>query len=128
MATAEQIKALIDSFKNGDEARFRSVTLQIAARSAKQGKGKFAEDLRAMVEKLPRQTSGPVVPIARPSKDLAGLLIASYHRKEQRSISFELQILTKAVAEAFHQVRLTMHVQGAVLRPLFLPMNADRRS
>src|SRR5690606_28773636 len=78
MATAEQLKALIDSFQQGDNTRFKTIALQIAARSAKQGKSKLAEELRALVERPPQQHSGRAIPLARPPKDLAGLLEASY--------------------------------------------------
>lgn len=81
MATADQIKALVDSYLRGDEPRFRSVALQIAATSAKQGKTKFAEELRDLLDKAASARAthvGPAIPIARPSRDLAGLLVASY--------------------------------------------------
>jgi SpoVK/Ycf46/Vps4 family AAA+-type ATPase len=79
MATAEQLKALVESFQAGDSERFRTIALQIAARSAQQGKTKLAAELQALVERLPRQQSGgPVVPLARPPKNLSGLLSASY--------------------------------------------------
>lgn len=81
MATAEQLKALIDSYVQGDEPRFRAVAMQIAASSAKQGKTKLAEELRELLDKpaTPRAPHvGPAIPIARPPRDLAGLLAASY--------------------------------------------------
>lgn len=83
MATAEQIKALVASFASQDDERFRSVAMQIAAASAKQGKTKLAEELRQLLDSAsPRQDMrvGPArpVPIARPSRELAGLLTARY--------------------------------------------------
>lgn len=82
MATAEQIKALVKSFAEGDPERFRSVALQIAAHSAKRGQTDLAVQLRELVDKAGRIQS-PVgepraVPIARPTGDLAGLVTASY--------------------------------------------------
>jgi SpoVK/Ycf46/Vps4 family AAA+-type ATPase len=83
MATADQLRALIESHNQGDEDRFRAVAMQIAATSAKQGKTKLAEQLRTLVDEARVQRSlhvGPArpVPIAKPARDLAGLLIASY--------------------------------------------------
>ena len=86
MATADQIKALVRSFVEGDTDRFRSVALQIAAHSAKRGQTDFAVELRDLIDRAKRRQA-PVspafqlsraVPIARPSGDLAGLVTASY--------------------------------------------------
>ena len=40
MATAEQLKALIRSFADGDQPRFLSVAMQVAAQEARLGHGK----------------------------------------------------------------------------------------
>lgn len=82
MATVDQIKALLRSHAAGDEEHFRAVALQIAARSARQGHGQLAAELRDLVSKT-RNAVAPVsppraVPIARPTGELAGLVSASY--------------------------------------------------
>ena len=46
MATAEQIKALVRSYSEGDQERFLSVTMQIAAHAARAGKDKLAQAAR----------------------------------------------------------------------------------
>jgi len=83
MATAQQIKALIESYTSQDDARFRAVAMQIAALSAKQGKKQLADELRALLDEAAGRREmhlGPAkaVPLARPNRDLAGLLTASY--------------------------------------------------
>jgi SpoVK/Ycf46/Vps4 family AAA+-type ATPase len=83
MATAEQLKALLQSFSNRDDARFRAVATQIAAQAAKQGKQKLADDLLALLEEASKNRAlhlGPArtVAIARPPRELADLLVASY--------------------------------------------------
>ncbi len=83
MATAEQLKALIESVVKHDDRRFRAVTMQIAALAAKQGKQKLAKELRELLDRAPEQREMHVgdtkaIPIARPSRELAGLLVASY--------------------------------------------------
>jgi SpoVK/Ycf46/Vps4 family AAA+-type ATPase len=81
MATSEQIKALIDSHAKRDDSRFRAVAMQIAATSAKQGKTKLAEEVRALLDeaRLKRDVHvAPAIPIARPPGELAALLVASY--------------------------------------------------
>ena len=57
--------------------------MQIAAHAARNGKGKFARELRDLIDGVKkRQNAGKVtgaVPIARPAGELAGLLSAGYH-------------------------------------------------
>ncbi|MDB5294354.1 MAG: ATPase [Phycisphaerales bacterium] len=85
MATAEQLKALVKSYTAGDDDRFRSVALQIAAHAARSGQSRLADDLQSLVDKSPRARGPgerdahlPPVPITRPAGDLAGLVVASY--------------------------------------------------
>ncbi len=44
MASAEQLKALLKSHLEGDDQRFFSVVMQVAAHEAKLGHGKLAEE------------------------------------------------------------------------------------
>jgi SpoVK/Ycf46/Vps4 family AAA+-type ATPase len=79
MASADQLKALLKSHIEGDDQRFFSVAMQVAAHEAKQGHGKLAEELRALIDEAKkRRGPGQPVPISRPKGDLAGLLFASY--------------------------------------------------
>ena len=50
MARAEQIKALLKSHMDGDDERFFSVAMQVAAQEARVGHGKLAVELRALVD------------------------------------------------------------------------------
>lgn len=84
MANADQLKALVKSHAEGDDTRFYSVALQVAARAARSGQAHFAQDLRDLVDELRKSGSaqkprplGPV-PVAKPRGDLAGLLSVSY--------------------------------------------------
>lgn len=79
MPSAEQVKALIASLSEGDEAHFYSVAMQIAAHEARLGHGKLAEEIRALIDKAKMRppTAGPI-PLARPRGELAELLTASY--------------------------------------------------
>jgi len=54
MATAEQIKSLVRSYTEGDEDRFLSVIMQIAAHAAKGGKKNLAQELRDLVDQPKR--------------------------------------------------------------------------
>lgn len=83
MPTADQLKALLASHAEGDEAQFFAVAMQIAATEARAGHGKLAEELRDLIDKgknrTPSQRGGPI-PIARPRGELADFLTASYPR------------------------------------------------
>lgn len=82
MASAEQVKALLKSYSEGNGEHFVSVALQIAADVARTGKGKLAQELRDLVDEIKRKQAagkvGGAVPIARPTGELAGLLCVTY--------------------------------------------------
>lgn len=79
MASSEQLKALLLSHADGDEERFLSVALQVAAHEARIGHGKLALELREIVEKAKKRSKSAAVPvsIAKGLKDASGLLYAT---------------------------------------------------
>ncbi len=85
MATADQVKALIRSHADGDDSRFYAIAMQVAAQAARSGRGKFAQELRDLVDQVKARakavepTRGPkAVPMAQPRGELAGLLAVGY--------------------------------------------------
>lgn len=85
MATADQVKALIRSHADGDDMRFYAVAIQVAAQAARSGHGKFAQELRELVDQVKARAKaieparGPKpVPLAQPRGELAGLLTVGY--------------------------------------------------
>lgn len=79
MASASQLKALFRSHLEGDDQRFFSIALQVAAHEARLGHGKLAEELRDIIDEAKKHRSqNQTVPISRPRGELAGLLTASY--------------------------------------------------
>lgn len=116
MATAEQVKALLKSYSEGNGEHFVSVALQIAAHVARTGKGKLAQELRNLVDEIKRkQTAGKVggaVPIARPTGELAGLLSVTYPktRLSEMVLSEETrEPLARTVREYCQQATLREH-------------------
>ncbi|MDE0000505.1 MAG: ATP-binding protein [Rhodospirillaceae bacterium] len=100
MASAEQIKALLKSHMDGDDDRFFSVAMQVAAHEARLGHGKLAEELRSMIDKAKeRRGASPPVPIGRPRGELANLLEASYPKARLGEM-----ILTDALADQIQRV------------------------
>ena len=83
MASAEQLKALLKSHIEGDEGRFLSIAMQVAAHEAKLGHGKLAEELRDMIDAAKSRSHnlagmGKLVPLNKPRGELVGLLSVSY--------------------------------------------------
>jgi SpoVK/Ycf46/Vps4 family AAA+-type ATPase len=87
MATANHVKALLKSHIEGDEQRFLSTALQLAANEARAGHGQLAEEIRALVDQAKTRRSvrpllhDSAIPISRPRGELAGLLAVSYPKK-----------------------------------------------
>jgi SpoVK/Ycf46/Vps4 family AAA+-type ATPase len=81
MATADQMKALVRSHAEGDDTKFYSVALQVAARAARGGQSRFAQELRDLIDsarkELPDRGTRPI-PVAQPRGELAGLLSVVY--------------------------------------------------
>lgn len=83
MPTAQQLIALIKSHVRGDNERFYSLALQLAAAEARRGHTAVAEQLRELLEQAkspkPRvvQTHGPV-PLSSVRTDLASLMSVEY--------------------------------------------------
>lgn len=82
MANGDHIKAMLRAYKDADENQLITLALQIAAREAKAGHGRLAEEIRGLVEQLKAQ--GPIVPkrqptpIAQPKGELADLVSVAY--------------------------------------------------
>jgi SpoVK/Ycf46/Vps4 family AAA+-type ATPase len=83
MATADQIKALVKSHSEGDDERFYSVALQVAANEARKGRSEFAAELRDLIDRIraraaARPGENVPIPLAAPRGELAELLGVSY--------------------------------------------------
>src|SRR5579871_6294767 len=87
MPSAQQIVALIKSHVKGDDERFYSLVLQLAAEEAKRGHAAVAEQLRELLEqaKSPRPrvvySHGPV-PLPSIRNDLASVLSVQYPKTQ----------------------------------------------
>lgn len=116
MASADQLKALLRSHLEGDDTRFYSIAMQVAAREAKMGHGKLAEELRALIDqaKARRVTSpdGQAVPIGKPRGELANLLTVSYpkNRLVDMVLADDLgQQLERIIREQRHAAEILSH-------------------
>jgi len=119
MATAEQIKALVRSYSEGDQERFFSVTMQIAAHAARAGKEKLAQELREMVDEAKKKRGSPSVrpvPIARPRGELAGLAVASYPKTRLADMVLEPET-GERLAGVVHEYRQADRLRARSLAP-----------
>lgn len=126
MATAQQIKALVESHVSRDEGRFRTVAMQIAAHSAKRGMTQLAEELQALLDDAATRRdmhvgSARAIPLARPSRDLAGLIAASYPktRLADMVLRTELRIELKSIVSEYRQ-RENLRAHGLAPRQRLL--------
>ena len=79
MASAAQLKALLQSHVDGDDSRFYAVGLQLAAAEARKGHPDLAKELRDIVEKTrtresQRDARANLLHIAQPQGEVADLL------------------------------------------------------
>ena len=119
MATADQLKALVRSHAEGNDERFFSIALQVAARAARGGQGHFARELRDLVDELrkerPQQRSP--TPVAQPRGELSALLGVAYPPTKMADLVLERAVrsrLDRVLLEQRQRDRL--HERG--LRPL----------
>lgn len=105
MAAAEKIKALLQSYGDGDDNRFYSTAMQIAAAEAKKGHTKLAEELKGLIEKIKSKRSVDsvsktrILPINEAQRELKDLL--EVYRPH---IKTKDMVLTKQVSEAINRI------------------------
>jgi len=112
VASANQIKALLKSHLEGDDQRFFSVAMQIAANEAKAGHGKLAEELRDLIDEAKRKGPRQPTPINKPRGELASLLTASYPKSRLGSMVLDdnlAQQLQRIIREQRNSERILAH-------------------
>jgi SpoVK/Ycf46/Vps4 family AAA+-type ATPase len=111
MASADQLKALVDSFIEGDEQRFFAVAMQVAAHEAKLGHGKLAEDIRAAIDRAKgRRGAASTIPISRPRGELANILTVSYPQ-----VRLSHMVLDAKFSKQIHRVIREQKHAGRIL-------------
>lgn len=87
---ADILKLLLQSHAEGDESSFRKAALQLAAAESTAGHVRVAEEIRAIIAKMPatafRKSQGPVVDIAAPRGELADILEGGHREERLRDI------------------------------------------
>lgn len=105
MAAAEKIKALLQSYGDGDDNRFYSTAMQIAAAEAKKGHTKLADELKGLIEKIKSKrnvdsvSKTRILPINEAQRELKDLL--EVYRPH---IKTKDMVLTEQVSEAINRI------------------------
>lgn len=113
MASAEQLKALLKAYAEGDQNHFLAIVEQVAAHEARVGHTKFSQELERLISLTKRrsQTVGEpkTVPIAQPKGELVGLLSVSYPRQRLSDIVLPPALrrrLVRVIQEQRHTSRI----------------------
>lgn len=117
MATADQIKALIRSHAAGDDDRFYSVAMQLAASEAHVGHARVAGELSKMIDDArtrpaPRPATSRPHALVQPRGDLGELLLATYpnQRLSHLVVADPIRVkLDRVVTETRHGDELRHH-------------------
>jgi SpoVK/Ycf46/Vps4 family AAA+-type ATPase len=128
MTTADQVKALVRTHAEGDDDRFYSIAMQVAAREAKAGHSQVALEIRELVDRAKAAVKQPgrqlrPVPVTQPRGDLAGLLAASYPDQRLGDLVVEKEVRTsleRVLTEQRQQDRLPEHGFEPVRSLLFI--------
>jgi len=128
MANAEQIKALVRSHAAGDDTRFYAVAMQVAAKAARSGHGKFAEELRELIDRIKAGAAGTPprvkpVPLAQPRGELAGLLTVEYPKARLSDMALDHAVrarIERVLLEQRQRERLREHGFAPLRKVLLL--------
>lgn len=121
MASSDQIKALLKSHVDGDEERFYSIAMQIAATEAKSGHGKLAQELKSMIDEakslslLSKKKDSPI-PITRPKGELSEILAVTYPKIRFADMVLKKEILIR-VERILEEQRNFSKLQSHDLHP-----------
>lgn len=86
---ADILKLLLQSHADGDESSFRKAALQLAAAESTAGHVRVADEIRAIIAKMPlanARKNAPVIDIAAPRGELADLLEGGHREERLRDI------------------------------------------
>lgn len=113
----EHITALVRSHGSGDDSSFYAIALQVAAREARQGHHRLADDIKKAVEASRQATPrSNVTKLAQPRGDLAELVAASHP-----DISLRDLVVPAEMLERLNQVLAEQRQRKALLDHGFAP-------
>ncbi|MGH3612876.1 MAG: AAA family ATPase [Pseudonocardia sp.] len=121
---------MVKSHAEGNDTRFYSVALQVAASAARSGQNRFAQDLRTLVDDVRDAQPGSMsaagarpTPVAQPRGELAQLLTVSYPKDILADLALEAgvrQRLERVLLEHRQADRLRSHGFAPIRRLLLV--------
>lgn len=115
MSSGEQLKALLRSHIDGDNAQFLSVAMQMAAHEAKLGHGKLAKELRDLIDRAKSEKGtgfNKPIPLVKPRGELSDILSASYPKLKLVDMVLMPEVsdrLTRLIKEHFLVQKIRSH-------------------
>ena len=101
MATAEQIKSLIQSHFEQNDDRFKTVVMQLAAYEAKQGHNALAREIRNIIDKSRVQTR-KIIPF---NKELGELVLSriAENKLSELVVTDDIKVRVERILKEFRQ-------------------------
>jgi len=121
MASAQQLKALINSHIEGDEGHFYSIAMQMAAHEARLGHGKLAQELRSLIDEAKKNKPNTIsakklIPLAKPRGELSSLLYASYPKLRMSDMVLKKEI-EESIKKIIREQRQIVKIRSYGLAP-----------
>lgn len=121
MATNDQLKALVKSHADGDDPQFYAVAMQVAAKAARAGQSRFAQELRDLVDDLRERSDvrarvASIVPVVQPKGELGTLLSVTYPDARLGDL-----VLPEALAARLRHVLLEQRQRDILAKHGLLP-------
>ena len=117
MASAEQLKALLNSHIDGDDERFMTIALQVAAHEARSGHSRLAVEIRDLIDGAKRRRRERlVIPMDRSANGLAGLLELSRPKARLGSMTLA-ETLAKGIRRIIRESRHAPRILAQGLSP-----------
>ena len=116
MASSEQLKALVESHLSQDDARFLSITLQVAAHEARKGHNVLAQDLKNLVEQSKKKNNeNKVLSIAQSVTDPT--LLTSFQPKNKLRDLITTEEIKNKLARIIQEQRCIVKLKNHGLAP-----------
>jgi SpoVK/Ycf46/Vps4 family AAA+-type ATPase len=113
MATANQIKMLVEAHVLNNEERFRTIVLQLAAHEAKLGHTSFARELRDILNKA-QNKNVQIIQFNKEVNELIGISL-EYHKLSELVVAEEIKERIKRILNEY-QSREKLRKYGLVHR------------
>ncbi len=121
MANAEQVRALVKSHSDGDDARFYAIAMQIAAQAARSGHSRLAQELRQLVDDARSRASlapkAKPIPLGQPRGELGGLLNVEYPKTRISDMALEARVRAR-IERVLHEQKQRARIRSHGLIPL----------